>query len=274
MELPRRALAPALAAASVLAVGALMSRPPAPVAIEQRSPSGRVYKVERSSAVTFPGGGQGLGVRYVAESFEPARLAVEADEIMTLVSKGAEAGGLRVIVVEASRRRPLGLGSRTRSAAFGRQPDGVWRRLRPRGVAAPAAAPEDLLALDRAYARIERAVEAKDLSELRAVQAEDFWHRLINGEKRAREEENAALQISLKAVRRISPKLRISEADVDGSLAVVVASMTSTGVLEPSAGGIRFRSLTVSRDTWIKTSGEWRLAVSADVSDRFEPLGR
>jgi hypothetical protein len=268
----RKKAAAALAGLLALGLGWWATRP-APPTMPQRSPSGRVYLLTRSTAVSFPGGGRGLGVQYLAETSRPQALAEAADEIMTLVSPAAEAQKLRVILVDALVPRRF-LPRKSTPAAFGRGEDGIWTRLPPRGRKPAAAEPADLRALDEAYARIERAVQAKDAKELQSLQAEGFWHKLSDGTNRTREEENALTDTAFASIKTIKPVLRTSSISVEDGYAVVVASMTSVIELLPKAGGSRLRSVTVSRDSWLKTDGGWKLRLAADVSDRSSALGR
>lgn len=264
------------AAALLLLVASLRS--PAPPTKERPAPSGRVYRVMGAGPVPLgAGGARGLGVEYLADSLsDRARLDRDAEELMTLMSRDADVGGFSAIVVTAYHPRAIPIPRRgaSKTAVFARGADGIWRRAY--GSADKPAPPEaaDLRALDDSYARIERAVTAKDLDELKAVQAPDFWHRLNDGSARGREEENAALAKSLAAVGPLSAELRVSSMTVAGAQAVVVASMTSTGTFVQDGRRRRFRSVTISRDTWVKSPDGWRLSLSADLDDRFELLGR
>ena len=279
MTFSRRDLETAgVAAAAVLIVVALgLFRRPAPQTKPRPAPSGRVYRVMGAGPVPLAKGARGLGVEYLADSLgDSERLSQDAEELMTLMSRDADVGAFTAIVVTAYRPRliPIPRRGASKTQVFTRGADGVWRRAFGGGETPAPPDPADLRAIDEAYARIERAVGAKDFAELKAVQAPGFWHRLIDGSARGRDEENAAVAASLKGVGALSAEMRVSNVAVSGAQAVVIASMTATGAVTQDGRTRRFRSVTVSRDTWIKSPQGWKLSLSADLDARFEPLGR
>lgn len=269
MPFPRRAAALAVLAAVLAACGK------APPTTEQRAPSGRVYKVIGAGAVGYGQGQRALGIEYLADSLgDPERLAVEAEELLALLSGQADNGAFSAVVVTAYRPSALAFPRRGRSqtTVFTRGDDGVWRSRKPGPASDAAAQAADLRGIDEAYARIERAVSARDAADLEALQDPAFWHRLADGTVRPREQENAALEKSLSSVSELSARMTVSSVTVSGTRAVVVAAMTSEGALKSS--GRRFKSVTVSRDLWTKTAAGWRLSLSTDLDDRFEPASK
>ena len=269
MPFPRRAAALALLAVVLAACGKT------PPTTEQRAPSGRVYRVIGAGSVSFAQGRRALGIEYLAGTLKDSeRLALEAEELLALLSGQADAGGFFAVVVTAFRPSVLPFPRRGRSetTVFTRGDDGVWRSRKTEPAVDAAARAADLRGIDEAYARIERAVSARDAADLEALQDPAFWHRLADGTVRPRADENAALEKSLASVSELSARMSVSSVTVSGTRAVVVAAMTSEGALKGS--GRRFKSVTVSRDLWTKTADGWRLSLSTDLDDRFEPASK
>lgn len=257
----------ALAAAAALAGCAKLPR-----FTEQRAPSGRVYRVVGVGTVGFGSGQRALGIEYLPEKMGDApRLALDAEELLALLSGQADQGRFDAVVVTAFKPALLPFPKRGSSATtiFSRGDDGVWRSRKAAPAEDPEARAADLRALDDAYARIERSVTAKDAADLESLQAPGFWHRLADGTIRPRAEENAELEKSLSSVSTLSARMTVSSVTLSGPLAVVVAEMRSTGALKST--GRRFDSTTISRDTWTKTPDGWRLALTTDLDDRFAP---
>jgi len=266
---PRRAAAVAALAALLTGCGK------APPTTEQRAPSGRVYRLAGVGTVSYGKGERALGVEYLPDSLDdPERLALDAEELLALLSDKAERGGFGAVVVTAFKPGVLAWPRRGRtvSTVFTRGDDSVWRSRKAATPEEASTRAADLRAIDDVYARVERAVSAKDAAELEGLQTLGFWHRLADGTIRPRADENAALEQSLGAVSDISARMSVSTVTLSGSRAVVVAAMTSTGALKGS--GRRFKSTTISRDLWVRTPGGWRLALSSDLSDRFEPASK
>lgn len=269
MAFPRRAAVIAVLACVLAACGKT------PATTEQRAPSGRVYRVVGAGTVGFAQGQKALGIEYLADSLKDSeRLALEAEELLALLSGQADAGGFAAVVVTAYRPSALAFprGGRSETTVFTRGDDSVWRSRKAVPEPDAAARAKDLRGIDDAYARIERAVSARDAADLEALQDPAFWHRLADGTVRPRAEENAALEKSLASVSELSARMSVSSVTVSGARAVVVAAMTSEGALKSS--GRRFKSVTVSRDLWTRTSAGWRLSLSTDLDDRFEPASK
>jgi hypothetical protein len=245
-------------------------------------PSGRIYKLMGKGPLFFTQGGKALALNYRTDSFDDkSRIALEANELMTLIDhEAASAGYTGIVIMAHGPARPARFGTIDSSfnTVFQREPDGDWEALvSSKTDETPASA--DVQAADQkvvtdAYSRVVEGAKTRDLRSEHELEAPEYWHQLPDGRTltKARDQEIEA--------KTLDALTTLDSMDVSlvrfidrGSLAIAVVRQTSVGAIKDPSGRVRkFRDDKLCRDTWIKTASGWEIVLSEDLSDQFSFL--